>query len=183
MKKWLKILIPLVVIAGAIIWLVLWMRAPSDGNVTFKQVNNSNSSTALQEKQLNGQHISFKYSGKYVQSANTPANNDVERYTLSAGTNYDKRIEVAVVNLPNGQLSSNGDYIYRQKTPSVYTKRLQQTAIGQFEIWVKADGSEQTAMIPRGDKAIVLSFLTNTGAEASLTGEVDTLLKTVVWKQ
>lgn len=182
MKKYLRIFLPLLAVSAVVILFILWMRTPAEGTITSKTEGSKNAST-LQDKQLNGMYIAFQYNGKYIAGQNSPANNDLERYTLSAGTNYDKRIQAAVVNLPDSNLASNGDYIYREKTPAVYTKRQLQTSAGLFDIWVKRDGSEQTAFAAHGQKVAVFSFTTSPGADSTLTTEVDTLLKSLKWKQ
>lgn len=183
MKKRYKVIIPLVIVVAILAWLILWMQSPSEGSVSKKPPTSTKQVSTFQDKKLDGEYIAFQYSGKYVPSANVAANNDVERYTLSAGTNYDKRIQAAVVNLPDGKLESNGDYIFRQKTPSVYTKRQLKTSVGTYDIWVKTDGTEQTAMAAKGNKAIVITLLTSPGVEDNLTVEADTLLNSLQWKK
>jgi hypothetical protein len=182
MKKRLNIIIPVLLILTLVGWLVVWTRTPSEGRIISSQQTVTQEAPELQDKKMDGTYVSFWYDGKYAASGNIANNNDLERYTLSAGTTYDKRILAAVVNLPEGRLESNGDYVYRQKTPSVYTKRQLQTAAALFEIWVNKDNTEQTAMAAHDKKALVLSFLTTPGADDDLAREVDTVLKTLAWK-
>ena len=183
MKKRLKIIIPVILIAAVALWLLIWMRAPSEGQILSVPASPTQTVQELKDKTLDGTYISFQFGGKYTASPNSPSNNDLERYTLSAGTTYDKRILAAVVNLPEKRLEANGDYMYRQKTPSVYSKRLLKTPSGVFEIWVNNNKIEQTAMAAHGDKAIIMSFMTTAGADADLGGEVDTVLKSLTWKR
>lgn len=179
-KKYLKIAVPVLFVAGVIVCVVLWARAPQEGRITKSAVTKG--PTTYYDKKLEGTYISFQYSGKYIVRNETAKDNDVELYTLSANTRYDKRILVSVANLPDGRLESNGAYIFRKKSPTVYTIRTVQVGDTQVEVWVKSDGLEQTAMIPRGNKVAVISFVTANMSD-DLTTEADALLKTFRWVQ
>lgn len=180
-KKSLKIVVPIVVVLAAIVWFVLWANAPKQGTITNGSSSNKGPTTYY-DKKLDGTYMSFQYSGKYVAKTETPTNGDVERYTLSADTRYDKRISASVSDLPDGQLTSNGNYIFRQKSTTLYTNRKVQVAGSTADVWVKKDGTEQTAIFAHGAKAATISFVTaNTNDD--LTSEIDALLKTFSWKQ
>lgn len=182
MKKRIKLIVTIIILIGGIVAVVTWTKSPSEGSVLNMPPKVTKKVSTFSDKTLEGNYISFQYSGKYVASANVPANNDLERYVLSAGTNYDKRIQVSVANLPTGKLESNGDYIYRQKTPTIFSKRQFKSSVGTYDIWVRNDGTEQTAMLARGNKILTVSFLTSPGVEDNLGPEADALLNSLSWK-
>jgi hypothetical protein len=182
MKKPLVISILILVILGAISWLIFWMHMPAEGSVSHITPS-GRSGAAPYNKKLDGTYVSFQHSSEYMVRSVAPSNNDLERYTLNASTQYSKQIIASVVRLPEGQLKSNGDFLYRLKSPEVYTSHKFHTSSGIVDVWVRKDGTEQTAMVPHGDKAAILSLITAPGANIDLTPEMDTLLKTLEWKQ
>lgn len=178
--KYLKIIISIAVIAGAVTVFVLWAKSPHQGSVSKTQ--SPIGPAAYSDKQLNGKYLSFQYSGKYVAQSGGAKDNDLEIFILSAATQYEKRIVASVASLPDGKVESNGSYIYRQASTVTYSNRKVIVEGVPVDVWVKKDGLEQTAMIPHGNKLGVISFVT-TNANDDLTGEMDTLLKTFRWKQ
>jgi hypothetical protein len=179
-KKNIKLVICMVLIAGALAGLTLWARTPTEGKIlTPPPIKGP---TTYYDKTLDGTYISFKYSGKYLPKNEGPRDNDMERYTLSADTHYDKRVLVSVAGLPDGRLEeSNGSYIFRQKSTDLYGSRKVPVGNTTTDVWVKKDGTEQTTMIPHGDKVAIISFVTANPSD-DLTGEMDALLKTFAWK-
>jgi hypothetical protein len=178
--RYLKATIFLVVLVIAVIAIAVWGKTPRLGIIKNPSVTNS--PTTYYDKKLNGTYISFQYSGKYMEKNDGPKDNYLERYTLSADTHYDKRIQASVIDLPDGKLESNGDYLYRMKSGSVYTARKIEIHGTVVNVWVKNDGTEQTAFITHGNKAASISFVTASGND-NVTGEMDALLETLQWKQ
>jgi hypothetical protein len=157
----------------------MWASTPKQGTIT--NTSSSRVQTTYYDKKLEGTYMSFQYSGKYIAKTETVTNGDLERYTLSADTHYDKRILASVADLPDGRLESNGAYIFRQKSPDSYIYRKMQVNSGMIGVWVKKDGTEQTAMIPRGNKVVVISLVT-ASTNDDLAKETDALLNTFRWK-
>jgi hypothetical protein len=182
MKKQFIIIIIILSIIGVISWLVIWMQTPARGSVSLTSTTNK-TMPPLHAKKLDGTYVSFQYGGEYSAQTEEAANNDLERHTLNASTHYNKQILASVVELPGGLLQHNGDYVYRQKSTGTYANRKFQVNGRAIDVWVKRDGTEQTAMVPKGDKAAVVSLVTGPGANVDLTTEMDTLLKTLEWKK
>lgn len=182
MKKRILIVIPIILIIGVVVLIILWAQAPSRGRVS--PVSAANKPVhAPSIKELNGNYLSFQYGGEYTARAEAPRDSALERHALAASTHYHKQILVSVVTLPDGQLRSNGDYVYRQKSTNLYTNRKFQTKGEVVDVWVKRDGTEQTVMVPRGDKAAVVSLVTGPGANVDLTTEMNALLMTLEWEK
>lgn len=182
MKKIVIIIISVALIAGSVTYALIWSQAPSRGKVVpVSALNNAAKTDSV--KKLDGAYISLQHRAEYEVQKGTASNNDLERYTLSASTQYNKQILASVVNLPGGQLKSNGDYIYRHKSPETYTSRKLQVKDKVIDVWVKKDGTEQTAMIPRGDKAAVVSLVAAAGANLQLTTEMNELLHSLEWQK
>lgn len=165
-----------------IISFIVWSAKPSQGNVKESSSSKNPSTSEVANKKIDGKYIAFNYSGKYVAKSEGPKNNELEIHTLSAGTNYDKRIIASVSNLPDGQISSYGAYIYRKLQTELYTARKVQVDGAVVDLWVKNDGSEQTVMIPRGNKVATITFTTASTAD-NLTSEADALINSFRWKQ
>lgn len=182
MKKRLLVTITIISIIGAIVWLVIWAQAPARGSVSFVSTP-SKTASPLPDKKLEGTYISFQYRGEYSARVEDPANSDLERHTLDANTQYNKQILASVVILPGGQLQGNGDYLYRQKSTNTYINRKLHTNGSSIDIWVKKDGTEQTAMVQRGERAAVVSLITDPGVDTNLTVEMNELLKTLEWNK
>lgn len=178
--KYLKIIIPVVLIIGVTVGLLVWANAPNQG--TISNASTVKSPTAYFDKTLDGTYMKFKYSSKYVAKDAGPGNGDLERYTLSANTRYDRRILASVADLPDGRLESNGAYIFRQKNSSLYSHRMVKVGSDIIDVAVNKDGTEQTAMIPRDKKAAIISFVSSNTSD-DLTTEIDSLLNSFQWKK
>lgn len=178
--KYIGISISIVLVLGIIAGFVMWSHSPNKGRILTPQP--AKGPSTYNDKKLVGTYMSFQYSGKYIVRNEAATNGDLERYTLSADTHYDKRILASVANLPDGKLESNGAYIFRQKSSNIYTSRKVTVDEGTVNVWVKNDGTEQTAMLPHGDKVAVVSLIT-AGTSDDLNTEMDALLKTFQWKQ
>jgi hypothetical protein len=178
--KYLKIIIPILLALGFIAWAVAWGGSTNEGTISPPSATKGPSTYT--DKQLNGTYISFQYGGKYTNRDEAAKDNDIERHTLTADTRYDKRILASVSNLPDGQLTSNGGYLYRQKTPSLYTSRTVKLGGSAATVWAKNDGTEQTVIMARGTRAATISFVTANTKE-DLTAEINALLKTFDWKK
>lgn len=162
------------------VWVVVWSSAPHEGVISNPpQLQTPKVHTT---NKLDGNYISFEYNGRYTAREDIPRNEAIEMYTLYADTRYDKRILASVTNLPDGRVESSAAYIYREKTPSLYTSRKIQVEGKDVEVWSKSDGTEQTAFIPHNDKLAIVSFVTSNTSD-QLTGEMDGLLKTFQWKK
>lgn len=177
--KYLKIIIIVALILGAITGIVIWARTPTVGIILSPPPLKG--PTTYYDKKLNGKYMSFQYSGKYSATDQGTKDNDLERYTLNADTHYDKRLLASVANLPDSNVQSDGAYIFRQKSPSLYVDRKVTVQSTPIDVWVKNDGTEQTAMIPHGNKLAIITFVTANPAD-DLTGEMNALLKTFEWK-
>lgn len=176
--KYLKVIIPVALVLGVVVGIVLWAGKPHSG--TISPPPTTIAPTTYYDKKLEGKYITFQYSGKYIARDEKAVNNNLELHSLNADTHYDKRIMASVVGMPTGSLDRNGDYLYRRNSPAVYKSRTVHAGNKVIEVWVRNDGSEQTAMIPHGDKAAVISFVTASNSD-SLTAEVDALLNTFQW--
>lgn len=128
-----------------------------------------------------GKHIQFTYKGMYHVSRPNNTGEDLELATLTANTNYEKHLAVAVSPLPGSKLENNSSYNLRKNTPETYKSRIVTIDGGMAIIYVK-DTSEQTAFIQQGDKVVVLAFTTTPSNFDDLQSEVDALLKTFHWK-
>jgi hypothetical protein len=178
--KYLKIVILVAIVGAAITGAVIWARTPTQGRILSPPPLKG--PTTYYDKKLNGRYMSFQYSGKYSGTEQEAKDNTLERYVLNADTHYDKRLLASVGSLPDGKLESDGSYIYRQKSPNIYTNRKVSVNGVYVNVWVKHDNMEQTAMIAHGDKVAVLSFVTANPSD-DLTGEMNALLKTFEWKR
>lgn len=171
--KYFKFLIPAVLVTGLAVGFLVWSNAPNQG--TIANASPTKAPTAYFNKTLNGERMQFQYSSKYSLKNEIPSNGDLERYTLSADTRYDKRILISATNLPDGRLESNGAYTYRQSSKTVYAMRKLQVGSEVYTVWERNDGTEQTAMIPRGDKVAIITSVT-ANPKDDLTTEMDALL-------
>lgn len=178
--KYFKILIPALLLIGVMAWFLVSANMPNKGSISNPPSNKA--SNDYYDKILDGTHFKFQYSSRFLAKNETATNGDLERYVLIADTRYDKRILASVTGLPDGRLESNGGYIFRQSSSSIYSSRTIKVGSDTITIWVKKDGTEQTAIIPNGQKAAVISFVTINTNE-NLTNEIDTLLSTFRWKQ
>ncbi len=175
-----KIIIAIVLI-GLLGWFLVWAALPNHAKLSAPKATNK-TPAIVGDKDLNSTYISFRYNGKYLAKNEGPSNNDLEVHTLSADTHYNKQIIASVSTLPDGQLDSYGAYIFRKVRTDLYKARQVKVAGLAAEVWVKNDGSEQTVMIPHGNKVATLAFTTASQMD-TLTAEVDALLKTFSWKE
>lgn len=182
-RKSLKKIIVVALIIGLAVYFVIWAASPSKGSVDVSATSKNGSTTSVPTiKNLDGTYIAFSYSGKYLAKSEGSKNNELEIHTLSADTHYDKRIIASVSNLPDGQIGSYGAYIYRKLHTETYTVKKVQVAGEAADLWVKNDGSEQTVMIPRGNKVATITFTTASMSD-KLDSEAEALLKSFRWKQ
>jgi hypothetical protein len=178
--KYLEVLVATLILIGGVIWVITWAGTPRQATIV-KSVSSKSAITTYYDNSLDGTYMSFKYSGKYIVRKDGPKDNYLELYTLSADTHYDKRILASVANLPDGRLQSDGGYIFRQKSPALYNSKSIQLGDASATIWVKKDGSEQTAMVPRGNKLAVISMVTASTSD-NIDKEMEALLNTFKWK-
>jgi hypothetical protein len=173
----LVVVVALVTGAG----LAWWASAPKKGRITSTP-SQRNQSEGYSVKELDGRYISLSYSGRYVASSEPPRDGYVELHMLRASTTYNKQIAVSVAELPGGNADSNGQYLHRKKRTDLYQNRKVAVGDRMVDVWVKKDGSEQTAMMPKGELLATLSF-TTANQNDNLTAEVDEILKSLRWKQ
>lgn len=164
-----------------IIGLLLWTRQPATGRITTASVPPKTVSNA-QTKKLDGAYISFEYKGEYSAKPQSAADGSIERYVLDTSSQDNRQILASVTELPGGKLESNGNYIYRVKSPDVYESRTFDNGKQTITVWVKKDGTEQTAMIPSGNRLAVISFVSAGGSQVITTEDMNTLLKSFAWK-
>jgi hypothetical protein len=181
-RKHLKRIIPLAIAGGLLLWFIVWATSPHQGKVAPSTAPETNEQALAPDKTLDSAYMTFQYSGKYLMKNEGPANNDLEVYRLNADTHYDKQIIASVSNLPDGQLGSYGNYIYRKIHTDLYGVRKERVAGTEVEVWVKNDGTEQTVMIPHGNVVATITFATASSSD-QLTREVDALLSTFRWKK
>ena len=133
------------------------------------------------DRPFNGHYVSFKYDSEYqVQVLSRSSDNDLETYMLRADTNYTKHLAVAVSQLPGGNLRTDSSYVYRMTTPDLYSGQTLNINNNYVSLWHKADDSEITAFIPRGNLVATFSF-TTTSPTDNLLPEVDALLQSFHW--
>jgi hypothetical protein len=130
---------------------------------------------------LSGRYINFKYTNVYQSVKQDVGGISLESYSLTANTNYEKHLAVAVYSLQDNALESLSPYNVRLVQPSLYKRSEAVVAGNPVIMFAKSDGSEQTVFLTRGDKVASLSF-TTTGTYDDLTHEVDTILQTFSWK-
>jgi hypothetical protein len=165
------------VIVLLVIGLFLWFSADNEGTITPPDTVTAGPAY----RHFDGRYIAFNYKGMYGVRTLPAADYDLELYTFKAGTVYDKHIAVSVSKLPEGKLTNNSAYNLRQSQPETYTRREIQVAGAPATLWVKTDGKEETAIIPRGSQVAVLSFVSQ-GNVSQLDSEVTALLQTFTWK-
>jgi hypothetical protein len=169
-----------VVVVGSSIGFGVW--AVSDNKGTIVSVKDDyKDDTRPKILDLNGRYINFKYSSMYQSVKQDAGGISLENYFLTANTNYEKHLAVAVYSLRDTNLESFSPYNVRLVQPSLY-KRSEAVVAGNSVItFAKSDNSEQTVFIAHGDKVTSLSF-TTTGSYDDLTSEVSTILQTFSWK-
>lgn len=177
--KYLIIIIPVLAVVGTVIGFVVWSNVPRHGVIS--NAPPAKSPTAYFDKTVDGTYMKFQYNSKYVLKKEIPINGDLERYTMSAGTRYDKRLLAVVANLPDSKLETYGAYIYRKTRTDLYAARKLQSGDEVYTVWVRSDGTEQTAMIPQGNKVAVITYVT-ANPKDDLTSEMDAFLNSYEWK-
>lgn len=160
-----------------------WASASNNGQILPLATRTSAQTPAQTQayRTYNGSYMTFRYSGRYQPHNLVAKDMDLELSMLSADTNYEKRLAVAVSNLAGGSLDNNSANLLRKSQPFSYSSRQVSVDGAAAVVWTKADGLEQTVLIPHGDKVAVLSFST-VGTVDDLGVEVDTLLTTFRWK-
>lgn len=131
---------------------------------------------------LDGSYIYFKYSDSYKVEKLPPNDGDLEGYDLTANTNYEKHLAVAVHQLDSTGLNSFTGYTSRDSRTDIYDK--QQIMVGQEPAteFTKNDHTEKTIFIPRGDNVAVFSFVT-TSRYDDIDSEITAILNSFSWKQ
>ena len=131
---------------------------------------------------LNGDYIDFKYSDSYKLET-MPANaSDVESYYLTANTNYEKHLAVAVHRLDAAGLNGFTGYTSRNARTDVYDK--QEIIVGQEPAleFTKKDLTEKTIFIPHGNDVALFSFVTTSRFD-DIDTEITAILNSFMWKQ
>lgn len=157
----------------------LWSTASNKANVTNPPPRASLSAPTL--KTFTGKYISFEYTSRYAPRTLAAKDSDLELYMLTADTSYEKRLVVSVSILPGGQLSQNSAYSYRSTDTADYTLTSQTVDGSEAVIATKADGSERTIFIPRGDRIAVFTFVTKSPSD-DIASESLRLLSSFSWK-
>lgn len=165
----------LIVAVAIVVLLVSWAQSPTSGKVLSTPVAATQKPEGYSTKQFSSEHLTFSYSGVYVSTTEAPKDNFVELHMLRAAVQHEKQIAVSVAYLPDGSLDSNGPYLHRKKRPDLYSSRQIEVSGKRIDVWVKHDGTEQTAIIPHNDKVVTLAFTSSTQDE-KLGMEVDQLL-------
>ena len=130
---------------------------------------------------LNGRYFTFKYSSMYQLVKQDAGGISLENYYLTANTNYEKHLAVAVYSLRDTNLESFSPYNVRVVQPNLYKRTENVVAGNPVIMFTKSDGSEQTVFVTRQDKVASLSF-TTTGTYDDLASEVAAILQTFSWK-
>lgn len=157
----------------------LWSTASNKANVTNPPPIITPS--RIGHKIFNGQYVAFEYTSRYAPKTLAAKDSDLELYMLTADTSYEKRLVVSVSRLPGGLLSQNSAYALRSTSTTDYRLETQTIDGSQAVVAIKADGSERTIFIPRGEQIAVLSFVTKSPSD-DIASESQRLLSTFHWK-
>lgn len=177
LRYWAGLL--LLVAAGAAYFFMF--NSTNSGKINNKPAKKADNNAPVADKQLTGQHIQLSYRGTYLPFPQLASEPDLESYQLKASTNYIKQIGVIVSKLPDGQLTQNSAYNLRSNRTDLYRKRLVTVKDKPEEVWVSADGQEQTVFIRHNGKLAMLVFVQRGGDVAELNAEVNDLLQSLTW--
>lgn len=133
-------------------------------------------------KDFSGKFIFFRYSGIYDPKNSTLGDTDLEASVLTANTNYDKHIAVAVSRPQGGQLDYFSPYIARKTRTDLYQRQDLTVAGASAVLFIKQDNTERTVFIPHDGMIATLSFVSG-GTYDDLQSEINQLLTTFSWKQ
>lgn len=168
------------VVVASSIGFSAWAVSDNKGMIVSVK-NDYKDATGPKILDLNGRYINFKYGSMYQSVKQDAGGISLENYYLTANTNYEKHMAVAVYSLQDDNLESLSPYRGRLIQPELYKHSSSVVAGNPVIIFSKNDGSEQTVFITRADKVASLSF-TTTGSYDDLTSEVAAILQTFSWK-
>ena len=169
-------LVAAVIAAG----IFMWATAGNKGVVTDSPDKTKERGSAV--KDLSGTYIFFRYASTYDLKKSALGDADKEAYQLTASTNYEKHIAVAVSLPANGQLDNFSPYIARKTHPELYDRKDFIVAGDPAVLFIKHDLTERTVLITHNGMVATLSFVSQGSAE-ELQPEVDQLLTTFSWRQ
>lgn len=178
-RKPLIIIVLVVVLVVAVLLIFHWLSASSQASNTTNAPKLS-ASKPVGNQTFTGAYMSFTYSGQYIAQQLTAQAPDLESYMLSADTSYPKNLAVTVT---TGDMTKSSGYNLRQIDTADYSRHSELVDGSQAVLWVKADGSEQTAYIQHGPNFATLSFNVQNTNVSSLTAEVNAVLASFHWLQ
>lgn len=178
-RKRTVIVVVVTAIIAAIAGFLVWSQSASQGTVTTSYKSNK----PIADKQLDGRYFKLTYPGRYaIKKVESTNPRDLEVYTLTADTVYDKRLIVTVVQLPSGRLDDESGYKLRQAHSDEYTAETKPFGDDTATIMSKRDGSERTIFVPHRGKLLTLSFVTDPANDTGLAGEAEVVLGGFTWK-
>lgn len=131
---------------------------------------------------LDGKYISFNYSDSYKLETLPVNSSDLESYILTANTNYEKHLAVAVHQLDASGLNGFTGYTSRQSRTDIYDQQAIKVGQAPAIEFTNKDHTEKTIFIPRGTTVALFSFVT-TSRYDDVNSEITAILESFVWKQ
>ena len=156
-----------------------WAMTTNKGTIVAVPENNRKQAAL---RTLNTTNIYFQYADNYKLEKILAGGNDLEMYNLSADTNYEKHLAVAVSNLNSYGLDNNSGFAARKTRTDVYDEQEIVVANAPAFEFSKKDHTEKTVFIPHGAEVAVFSFVTGSNYD-DLDSEIMALLSSFKWKQ
>lgn len=176
-------LIAIVTLIIAVYLVVVWANSDNSGVIETPIAALPQTTVTVAYKDYAGSSVTFRYSGIYTLHTKAVSKNSgtYEQAMLKADTTYEKHISYEVDDLPGGSLANNSANNLRLNSPDVYAARNFEINGIPTTVWMKKDGTEQTALLPHGNRVAIISFV-QIGTQSDLTPEVNAVLSTLKWK-
>lgn len=173
-----RLLVSIIVVIIATICILWFLTSSNQGTVSQAPAPGPQKAAVPTYKELRGANFRLRYLGMYTIKQLSASDNDLEIYQLTADTTYTKQLAIAVSRLPGGDLANNSAYLLRQSQPGTYTEQK----IGAADVWLRRDGTEETAFLVHGERVATLAFTQQGSTTAALQTEVHNVLDSFTWE-
>ncbi len=164
---------------------LIFMNRPSTGTVIKHSLeDNPNQTEARRINTITGKHFSLDYDAALDTVSNISAGDTtaLEVYRIARSDINGRRIFVVTIKqLPAGGMGEESSYKLRRINPDVYREGGMTVGDLAFATFQKADNTELTAFVVRGDKLAMLAY-TLQAPDGDLEAEARELFDDFRWQ-
>lgn len=182
-KKFWALLVLFIVLVGGIAYIAKTLSDPSQGIV--KSASTTQKPITIEAStRVDGKYISFKMPARFHQvESSAKGGTELEKFSYLHPVTISENFEIAVRNLPTGNLNDDSGYKYRTMNPGKYTQETK-TINGKTYVVMSSptEGYSKVAYTTSNGKETTIALTSaSSGESESLNQAFDKVLGSFEW--